>query len=81
MHHTVARRRIEEALAGTTAMSDLSDDERAVMNSELDASIQAHARATSYGELVGAEGIATVALDDDGNLVEYEPDGSATTIG
>lgn len=81
MHGTVARRRVEAALVGTTQMSDLSADERKVVNAELDASIQEHAQGVSYGDLLAASGVTTVALDDDGNLIEYRPDGSTTTIG
>jgi hypothetical protein len=81
MHDTMARRRIEAALAGDTPLMALAPHEQAVVNAELDARIQAHAQATSYGEVLAAEGVTTVALDDDGNLVEYRPDGTTTIIG
>jgi hypothetical protein len=81
MHDTAARRRVEAALEGTTPMATLSADERRALNAQLDASIQAHARGAAYGELLAAEGVTTVALDDEGNLVEYRPDGTTTTIG
>lgn len=81
MGESTARRRIEAAMSGTVSPSDLTVDERTVLNAELDASIQAHARAVSYGHLLAAEGVTTVSLDDDGNLVEHRPDGSTATIG
>lgn len=81
MGESTARRRIEAAMSGTVSPSDLTVDERTVLNAELDASIQAHARAVSYGHLLAAEGATTVSLDDDGNLVEHHPDGSTATIG
>ena len=31
-----------------------------------------------YGDVLAAEGVATVALDDEGNLVRYDPDGTPT---
>ena len=81
MHDTIARRRIEAALAGDTPLGALPAHERAIVNAELDAEIQAHAQTTSYGARLAAEGVTTVALDDDGNLVEHRPDGSTTTLG
>ena len=81
MHETAARRRIEAVLAGTMPMSDLSEQERMLVTAELDASIQERARSTSFGEILASEGATTVALDADGNLVEYRPDGSSSIIG
>jgi len=58
----------------------LDPTERLVANSEIDVAIQQHARATSYGELLAAEGVTVVALDDDGRLVRYQPDGTSTVV-
>jgi len=80
MHQTAARRRIEAALAGEVPFADLTDDERLVANGELDASIQARAESVSFGARLAAESMTTVALDDDGNLVEYRPDGSRRVL-
>jgi hypothetical protein len=76
MHQTAARRRVEAALAGELPFADLTDAERLVANAELDASIQAEAELTSFGDRLAGEGVTTVALDEDGALVEYRPDGS-----
>lgn len=81
MHDTMARRRIEAALAGDTPLVALAPHEQAVVNAELDARIQAHAQSTSYGKQLAAEGVTTVALDAEGNLVEHRPDGSTAIIG
>jgi hypothetical protein len=81
MHETAARRRVEAALAGDLALSELSADERVVANAELDVAIADHAQAASYGDVLAAEGITTVALDDDGNLVAFHPDGTRTPLG
>jgi hypothetical protein len=80
MHQTAARRRVEAALAGELPFADLTDAERLVANAELDASIQAEAELTSFGDRLAGEGVTTVALDDDGALVEYRPDGSHSVV-
>ena len=33
-----------------------------------------------FGDVLAAEGVATVALDDDGRLVRYEPDGTTSPL-
>jgi hypothetical protein len=81
MHQTAARRRVELALAGTLAVADLTRDERAVVNAELDATISATAHRTSFGDRLAAEGVTTVALDDSGKLVERRPDGTRVRLG
>ena len=80
MHQTAARRRVEAALAGELPLADLTDSERVVANAELDASIQAQAESMSFGDRLAAEGVTTVALDDDGSLVEFRPDGSRRVL-
>jgi len=80
MHQTAARRRVEAALAGELPLADLTDSERLVANAELDASIQARAESMSFGDRLVAEGVATVALDDDGSLIEFRPDGSRRVL-
>ena len=78
MRETAARRRVEAALADTTALATLDPAARLVANAELDAAIQQHAQTTWYGELLAAEGVVVVALDSNGRLVRYEPDGTST---
>jgi hypothetical protein len=78
--HSAARRRVEAALDGSLAMNELTVEERVVVNAEIDAAIQESVRDTHYGERLAAEGISTVALDDDGNLVQHHPDGSSTVL-
>jgi hypothetical protein len=80
MHQTAARLRIEAVMAGTTALAELDPNERLVANSEVDVAIQQNAQAASYGELLAAEGVTVVALDDDGRLVRYQPDGTSTLV-
>ncbi len=80
MHHTAARRRVEAALKGTLALADLTVDERLVVNAEIDAAIQENLNTTHYGQRLAAEGITTVALDDDGNLIQHHPDGTTNPL-
>ena len=80
MHHTAARRRVEAALEGTLPLTDLNADERLVVHAEIDAAIQANLHATDYGRRLAAEGVTTVALDEQGNLIEHHPDGSSNPL-
>ena len=79
-HHSTARRRVEAALDGTLALTDLTTEERLVTNAEFDAAIAERLRTVHYGEVLAAEGVATVALNDEGNLVRYDPDGTTTPL-
>src|SRR6476619_3382949 len=36
---------------------------------------------TNYGDVLSARGITLVALNDDGELIEYWPDGSSSVMG
>jgi hypothetical protein len=80
MHETAARGRVEAALAGAVELSELSIQERTVFNAEIDVAIQEHAGRTSYGDVLAREGVTTVALDDQGRLVQFHPDGSSTVL-
>jgi ParD-like antitoxin of type II bacterial toxin-antitoxin system len=80
MHQTAARRRVVAALAGELPFADLTETERLVANADVDASIQMQAQSVSFGERLAAEGVTTVALDDEGALVEYRPDGSRVVL-
>jgi hypothetical protein len=80
MHQTAARRRVLAALAGEMPLAELTDAERLVAHAELDASIQSEAESMSFGMRLAAEGVTTVALDDEGALVEHRPDGSCVVL-
>ena len=43
-------------------------------------SVSMQAQSVSFGERLAAEGVTTVALDDEGALVEYRPDGSCVVL-
>lgn len=80
-YHTASRRRVEAALSGTLPLSCLTPEESLVANAEFDAAIAETVRGTDFGAVLSAAGMATVALDDDGNIVRYAPDGTVTVLG
>jgi hypothetical protein len=77
---TAARRRIEAAMAGQLDVGVLTGDEGVVFNAEISAAIEKNLAHTNYGDLLAERGITTVALDDDGRLVEYRPDGTSVVL-
>jgi hypothetical protein len=77
---TAARRRVEAALAGDLPVSELSVEEGVVFNAEISAAIDESLSRTHYGDVLAASGITTVALNDDGDIVEYRPDGTSTVL-
>ncbi|TFV59384.1 hypothetical protein E4P42_08160 [Mycobacterium sp. PS03-16] len=78
--HSAARRRVEAALAGATPLRDLSAEEGVVFNAEISAAIEDSLARTDYGASLAARGVTTVALGDDGELVQYRPDGSTAVL-
>jgi hypothetical protein len=79
-YHSTARRRVEAALDGTLPLTALSPEERLVANAETDAAISERLRAVDYGAVLAGEGVVTVALDDEGHLVQYEPGGATPRL-
>ena len=79
-HQSAARYRIERVLSGDAPMSGLDDDERLVLNAQIDAEIDVRMAATDFGATLDARGVSTVSLDDDGRLVEHLPDGSHVVV-
>ncbi|CAA0138282.1 Uncharacterised protein [Mycolicibacterium vanbaalenii] len=78
--HSVPRRKVEAALAGDVPLRDLTVEEGVVFNAEIGAAIQETLASADYGALLAARGITTVALDDDGEIVQYRPDGSTARL-
>ena len=78
MHGTAARRRVEAALSGSLPVSALTPDERVALHAEVEATVQEGLLGTHYGRRLAAEGTTTVALAEDGTLVQYHADGSTT---
>lgn len=80
MTQTAAHGRVVAALAGTLDERKLSTEERQVFNAELDASISTAGRNISFGAALAARGVTTVALDENGVLTRYEPDGTTSPV-
>ncbi|GJF09281.1 hypothetical protein NGTWS0302_36260 [Mycolicibacterium cyprinidarum] len=79
--HSAARRKVESALAGETPLRELTTEEGVVFNAEISVTIEESLRRADYGATLAARGITTVALNDDGDIVQYRPDGTAAALG
>jgi hypothetical protein len=71
---TAARRRVEAAMTGKLELRELSAEEGAVFDAEIAAAIEERLAASNYGALLAERGITTVALNEDGEIVEHHPD-------
>ena len=78
--HSAARQRVEAALAGELDVTELSEEEGVVFNAEISAAIQESLADDDYGQALAARGITTVALNEDGQIVEHRPDGSSVVV-
>jgi ParD-like antitoxin of type II bacterial toxin-antitoxin system len=78
--HSAARRKVEAALAGELELAELSVEEGVVFNAEISAAIQESLADDDYGQVLAARGITTVALNEDGEMVEYRPDGTSVVV-
>lgn len=77
---SASRRRVEAALAGELDVAALTVEEGVVFNSEVAAAIDESLAHTHFGRVLAAGGVTTVALDADGRIVEYRPDGSSAVL-
>ena len=80
-HQTASRHRVEAAMAGELDLDDLTTEEGVVFNAEISAAIEESLARTNYGDVLSARGITLVALNDEGELIEYWPDGSSSVMG
>jgi hypothetical protein len=78
--YTASRRRVEEALAGRLPVEHLSDEEGIVFDSEVQYRLEERLRKTNLGAVLGARGVTTVALNEQGELTEYRPDGTSAPV-
>ena len=75
-----ARRRVEAALAGDLELRELSVEEGAVFNAEIAAAVQERLAGTNYRALLAQRGVTTVALDENGQVVEHRPEESSVAL-
>jgi len=79
--HTASRRRVEAVLAGALPITtELTDEEASALDAEVEARIEERLRRTNLGALLRARGETIVALDDQGVLTEYRPDGTSSRL-
>lgn len=71
---------VEAALSGQMPMKSLSAHESVIVNAEISAGIEERLAQVNIGAELAAEGITTVTLDEDGNIIEHQPDGTTATI-
>jgi hypothetical protein len=77
---TASRRRVEAAMAGQLPLRDLTLEEAVVFNAEIATGIEESLARADYGRALAARGVTTVALDDDGDIVEHHPDGTSVVL-
>lgn len=77
---TAPRRRIEAALRGELPLGELTIEEGVVFVAERNTAIAGSIATMHLGNLLASEGVTTVALDEDGQLVEHRPDGSTAVL-
>ncbi|MDT5080447.1 MAG: hypothetical protein QOJ80_5084 [Mycobacterium sp.] len=77
---TASRRRVEAAMAGNLPLKELTVEEGVVLNAEIAAGIEESLARTDYGRVLAARGVTTVALNDDGDIVEHHPDGTSVVL-
>jgi hypothetical protein len=76
----VTDRRVRAALRGQLALSALSDNEGTLFNAAIAAAVPNRLTECHYGEVLAARGLKSIALADDGRLLEYRPDGTVQPI-
>lgn len=79
-HNTASRMRVEAALAGAIPEPGLTREERVVFDAEVDAAISERSRVIRFGEILAARGVTTVALNEEGILTRYHPDGTTSSM-
>jgi hypothetical protein len=77
---SAARAKVEAALAGELELAELSVEEGAVFNAEISAAIQESLADANYGQALAGRGVTTVAVNEDGQIVEHRPDGSSIVL-
>ena len=77
---TASRRRVEAAMAGQLSLRELTVEEGVVLNAEIAAGIEESLARRDYGRVLAARGVTTVALDENGDIVEHRPDGTSVVL-
>jgi hypothetical protein len=75
------RRRVEAAFAGELPLAELTLEQGVVFNAEIIAATDESLARADYGATLASRRITTVAIDDEGQLIEYRPDGTTVALG
>lgn len=67
-------------MSGKQGKTTHFDREDGVANAAISATIQQRLAQVNFGNELAAEGVTTVALDAQGNLVEHRPDGTTSVV-
>ncbi len=76
----VDQRRLDMVVSGEAQFSTLTADERVIAHARVDADIQQRAAAVSFGELARLDGVTTVTMNEDGDLVQTTPNGTTARL-
>lgn len=68
------------SLSGALPPTDLSDEEESVFDSEVQSRLDERLRKVDLGAVLAARGVTTVALNEQGKLTEYRPDGTSRPV-
>jgi hypothetical protein len=77
---TDSLRRIRRVVAGDAQFTDLSDDERVVAHTMIDANISIRANNVAFADRLAARGVTTVSMNADGQMVRRQPDGTISLL-
>lgn len=67
-------------MAGAVPVEQLSDEEGIVFDADLQARLEERLRTTKLDAVFAARGVTTVALNEQGELTEYRPDGTSAPV-
>jgi hypothetical protein len=67
-------------MAGAVPVEQLSEEEGIVFDAELQARLEERLRMTKLDAVFAARGVTTVALNEQGELTEYRPDGTSAPV-
>ncbi|MGC4932803.1 TA system antitoxin ParD family protein [Gordonia sp. DT30] len=77
---SAARRRVESALTGSLPIGDLTPEESVVFDAEVEALLEERLAMTDIVAERAAQGFSSVAVGDDGRMVEYRADGTTVVL-
>lgn len=78
--NTTAHQRIRDAIAGELPLAELTNEEQAVANASISATISTTANNMSFAERLAEQGVTTIVVNDDGDVIKQHPDGTTTTL-